>query len=388
MDEFKSEDELRPDSSDRRPPRQRKGPSVPKIAMSRQHLMIGIGILILLLVVIGVGSALKSPSSSDADRPSQSASEKNIDLSGSTAPAGNGATSPANTAAGQTTANTANPATTNGAANNTANGSNAAAPAQPETLSVPPVASTPSMAPPSAAPAPQHRIDLPGNMADALSQQGDQVNGMTEQMNNEGTASTLPTAPALVAPSAKELKESAHKAGVARTPAAAHKTLNQSEAVPSVHTAPAAKPAAKVSAAGSRAVAPAPMATVSQHAAPAPSASQHITPATPAISTASRHAAAPTASGPIQSAPAGFYTLQLSSASQAATLNAYAQKQQLSQYWVYETRREGKPWFVLVSGVYPTSTQAKSAVAQLPVDIQANKPWARQIGQVKQDQNK
>jgi DamX protein len=80
--------------------------------------------------------------------------------------------------------------------------------------------------------------------------------------------------------------------------------------------------------------------------------------------------------------------LQLSSASQAATLNAYAQKQQLSQYWVYETRREGKPWFVLVSGVYPTSTQAKSAVAQLPVDIQANKPWARQIGQVKQDQNK
>jgi DamX protein len=88
MDEFKSEDELRPDSSDRRPPRQRKGPSVPKIAMSRQHLMIGIGILILLLVVIGVGSALKSPTSSDADRPSQSASEKNIDLSGSTAPAG------------------------------------------------------------------------------------------------------------------------------------------------------------------------------------------------------------------------------------------------------------------------------------------------------------
>lgn len=388
MDEFKSEDELRPDSSDRRPPRQRKGPSVPKIAMSRQHLMIGIGILILLLVVIGVGSALKSPSTSDADRPSQSPAEKNIDLSGSSAPAANGATSPATTAGQPAAANpaAANPANT-AMSNGTVNGGNGAAPAQPQTLSVPPVAQTPSLAPPVTAPAPQHRIDLPGNMADALSQQGDQVNGMTEQMNNEGAASTLPTAPALVAPSAKEAKESAHKTGVARTPAAVHKTLKQTESVPSSHNALATRPAAKAFAAGGHAVAPAPMATVSQHAAPAAGTSQHIAP-TVSTGTAGRHAAAPAAAGSIQSAPAGFYTLQLSSASQAATLNAYAQKQQLSQYWVYETRRAGKPWYVLVSGVYPTSTQAKSAVAQLPVDIQANKPWARQIGQVKQDQNK
>ncbi|OZI14279.1 hypothetical protein CE195_09735 [Sodalis-like symbiont of Philaenus spumarius] len=91
------------------------------------------------------------------------------------------------------------------------------------------------------------------------------------------------------------------------------------------------------------------------------------------------------AGGSIQSAPAGYYTLQLSSASQPATLNAYARQQKLYHYWVYQTRRDGKPWYVLVNGVYPSLSQAKNAVAQLPADVQAKKPWARQIGQVKKD---
>lgn len=85
MDEFKSEDELRPYSSDRRPPRQRKGPTVPKVPVSRQHLMIGIGILVLLLLVISIGSALKSPSRTDSSRQgADNNGQRNIDLSGST----------------------------------------------------------------------------------------------------------------------------------------------------------------------------------------------------------------------------------------------------------------------------------------------------------------
>ncbi|WP_413726445.1 SPOR domain-containing protein [Sodalis sp. RH16] len=403
MDEFKSEDELRPDSSDRRPPRQRKGPSVPKVAMSRQHMMIGIGILVLLLVVIGVGSALKSPTQPDASQQNPTAGEKNIDLSGSagsssaplngTAPAANSANPDANSP-GSANGGLSAPSQANGvngtASPSQANGVNGAS-SQPQTLNAPPIASTPTQAPPVVGAAPQHRIDLPGNMADALSQQGNQVNGMTEQMNNEGSASTLPTAPATVAPVGKE---PAHKSGAVNT------------SVPPVHKA--ARPHATVGANG-HAVAPAPMAAVGQQHNPA---TVRNTPAAPAgrnthAAVAGRNtaAAAPVSapvsagalapatpahasSGAIQTAPAGFYTLQLSSASQAATLNAYARKQQLSQYWVYETRREGKPWYVLVSGVYPTSSQAKSAVAQLPADVQANKPWARQIGQVKQDQNK
>jgi len=63
MDELKPEDDLRPDSSDRRPARARKTKTaaVPRVPVSKQHLMIGIGILVLLLLILGIGSALKAP---------------------------------------------------------------------------------------------------------------------------------------------------------------------------------------------------------------------------------------------------------------------------------------------------------------------------------------
>jgi len=292
MDEFKSEDELRPDSSDRRPPRQRKGPSVPKVAMSRQHMMIGVGILVLLLVVIGVGSALKSPTQPDAGQQNPTSGDKNIDLPGSATPPGN-QTAPA--------ANPANPdANGPGSASNTANGlsvqsqTNGAngtvsqpqangvngAPSQPQTLSVPAIAPTPTQAPPVVGAVPQHRIDLPGNMADALSQQGNQVNGMTEQMNSDGSTSTLPTAPDTVAPTGKE---PAHKSGAVRTTAPAHKAARASDVTS--HTTAAARPTAN-----GHTVAPAPMSIASQHTpavassrhTPAPVSAPALVPATPA----------------------------------------------------------------------------------------------------------
>src|SRR5476649_1409434 len=397
MDEFKSEDELRPDSSDRRPPRQRKGPSVPKVVMSKQHMMIGIGILVLLLLVIAIGSALKAPTQTDANQQNPNVAEKSIDLPGAGGtqanndlkPMPDAANTDANNPGGTSTANGVSAGTANGVTPGTVNGGNGT---QPQTLSAPPVASTPTQAPPVATPDGQHRIDLPGNMADALSQQGDKVNGMASQMNSDQTTSTLPTAPATVAPGAKE---PGHKA--AAKPAA-HKTQKPVKKAPRA-IAPAHMAAAKapVTAAHSQtaAVPPATPTAGTRHTmiippshpaaapvqrAPAPTATAAVT---------SQHAPVAAASGgSIQSAPVGFYTVQISSASQAGTLNAYAKKQQLSQYWVYETRREGKPWYVLVSGVYPSATQAKSAVAQLPADIQAKKPWARDIGQVKQDQSK
>ena len=63
MDEFKPEDELKPDASDRRPTRPRKSSSAPKakVPVSRQHMMMGIGILVLLILVLGIGSALTGP---------------------------------------------------------------------------------------------------------------------------------------------------------------------------------------------------------------------------------------------------------------------------------------------------------------------------------------
>ena len=61
MDEFKPEDELKPDASDRRPSRPRKSSTAAKTPVSRQRIMMGVGILVLLLLVLGIGSALNGP---------------------------------------------------------------------------------------------------------------------------------------------------------------------------------------------------------------------------------------------------------------------------------------------------------------------------------------
>ncbi|MDR8532527.1 SPOR domain-containing protein [Serratia nevei] len=324
MDEFKPEDDLRPDSSDRRPTRSRKPAAAPRFAVSRQHLMIGIGILVLLLLIIGIGSALKAPTKHEVSQDSgaQNGAARDINLSGSSS---------------LTTAN---------------NGVSATQPQQPQNVSVPPISGTPTEAQtqPQQGGA-QQRVDLPGNMADALSQQQGQVDAATQGMT--GAASTLPTAPATVMSGAAAREATRPVQGTAQQQ---HKT-------------PAKTAATK------------------------PTATQHKSPTTvytpPAKPSSTAKAGAVSSSGSsLQSAPGSHYTLQLSSASRSDTLNAYAKQQKLQNYLVYATKRDGKPWYVLVSGNYASSAEAKRAIASLPADVQAKKPWVRPVHQVQQDLKK
>ena len=89
--------------------------------------------------------------------------------------------------------------------------------------------------------------------------------------------------------------------------------------------------------------------------------------------------------GSLKSAPADHYTLQLSSSSNYNNLNAWAKKENLKNFVVYQTTRNGQPWYVLVSGVYASKDDAKRAVAALPSDVQAKNPWAKPIHQVQAD---
>ena len=89
--------------------------------------------------------------------------------------------------------------------------------------------------------------------------------------------------------------------------------------------------------------------------------------------------------GSLKSAPADHYTLQLSSSSNYNNLNAWAKKENLKNFVVYQTTRNGQPWYVLVSGVYASKDEAKRAVAALPSDVQAKNPWAKPIHQVQAD---
>ena len=336
MDEFKPEDELKPDTSDRRPQRSRKTSSAPKVPVSRQHMMMGIGILVLLLLVIGIGSALNSPddntnqSSPKPASPSGAAttgSNKDIDLSGSSSMSGQSGSQPA-------------PDATAGSPSQTSNG--------PQEISAPPVSSTPTQAEPVQAPANQQRVELPGDLNNALTSQQGQIDAAAQGAQNQDTGSTLPTGPATVAPG-----------GTVSTPAVTNTPSGQSHQTATHKNQPA---------------------VTHKPAAPKQVARESKPKSTAAASHSSAGAA--TASS---SAPGGNYTLQLSSASRSDTLNAWAKKQNLSGYHVYKTTRNGQPWYVLISGSYATPADAKRAVASLPAEVRSQNPWVKPVSQVKKE---
>lgn len=340
MDEFKPEDELKPDASDRRPTRPRKSSSAPKakVPVSRQHMMMGIGILVLLLVVLGIGSALtgpdeKKPAATTASNgnaaPTSGGSEKSIDLSGSTSMSGQQNATPSSEGnAPQTTAGT--PAPTGSDSNS---------------ISMPPVSSTPTQAAPVETPANQQRVTLPGDLNSALSNQQSQVDSAAQGAQGN---SSLPTAPATVSGNGKAITPPAMRS---ETPARTNSNGARESHNNATHKAPTTtKPA---SSAESKTH------TTAAHNAPA-SASKSL----------------PTG---------GSYTLQLSGASKEESLNAWAKKQNLSGYHVYKTTRNGQPWYVLISGAYATPADAKRAVASLPAEVRAANPWVKPLSQVKKE---
>lgn len=347
MDDLTPEDDLKPDTSDRRPPRSRKpASSAPKLAVSRQHLMIGVGILVLLLLIVGIGSALKAPTQHEVNNQSNN-SPKDINLSGS----GNDAAAP-----GQPSAQ---------AQENTAQ-ANSGQQAQ-QSIGLPPISPTPTDAQPQPENAqPKERVDLPGDMSDALSSQQGQVNAAVQDGINAGTQSltSLPTAPATIDGAAKGAKGNA--------PAVRHPQQT------SHNRTPVTKQAQTKSAATAHADKTAKTKSVAAASHPAKESTKSAASGNTAIGSGSA----------IKSAPGSHYTLQLSGASQSNTLNAFAKQQGLKNYLVYQTVRSGKPWYVLVSGNYASSAEAKSAISSLPAGVQSKKPWVKPVHQVQQDLKK
>mgnify|MGYP003365047293 CR=1 FL=1 len=390
MDDLIPEDDLKPDTSDRRPQRSRKpSPSVPKLAVSRQYLMIAVGIIVLLLLILGIGSALKAPSQQGVGSASKAA--KDINLSG----AGGDATPATPVTPAQTTpAQTASQPMPGTAAQPDANGT---AGQQPKSIGLPAISPTPTQAQPQADSGQKERVDLPGDMTDALSQQQGQVNAAAQGEVNAASQSltSLPTAPATVDGSLKPRASASATTRPAR-PAATHRAPEKAAVVehrPEHHAEPAKvthAPVAQIVAPAHKAAAPAAPAVkeVKKEAV-------HLAPSTPIVvhtpapaPVAAKPAAESSSAASLKSAPGSHFTLQLSSASQATGLNTYAREQGLKNYQVYQTTRDGKPWFVLVSGNYATSADAKNAIASLPADVQAKKPWVKPVHQVQQDLKK
>ena len=372
---------------ERRPRKRKKAPA--KGPVSRQHLMMGLGILVLLVLIIGIGSALQGPSS-DSSAKNQPA-QKNIDLAGNT---DNGGT-PADQANG------AQPQPGNTSAANQAPGNN------PQDISLPPISSTPTQGQAQPQPAGQQRVEVQGDLNNALTQQQGQI-------DNAVSGSTLPTEPATVAavgnsaaprqataeqPASRQAatppRHERKQVVIEPEPRKAQPTQSKPQTTaraPINEPKPAAAPkrsepvTAPASGSASEPV-KAPAATTAAPKASAPAATTAASaPKAAAPAQASSAPAAATGNvGSLKSAPSSHYTLQLSSSSNYNNLNTWAKKENLKNYVVYQTTRNGQPWYVLVSGVYASKDEAKRAVSTLPADVQAKNPWAKPIHQVQTD---
>lgn len=345
---------------ERRPRKRKKAAHKPA---SRQYMMMGVGVLVLLLLIIGIGSALKAPSTSSSE-PSASG-EKSIDLSGNAADQAN-ATQPAPgaTSAEQTAGNTS------------------------QDISLPPISSTPTQGQSPVVADGQQRVEVQGDLNNALTQN-------PEQMNNVAVNSTLPTEPATVAP---VRNGSTTRQAAVSEPAERHTTRperkqaviepKKPQTTAKTTTAEPKKPVAPVKRTEPAAPAATPKATTTTAAPTATASAAPVQTAKPAQASMTPVAGGGKSAGNVgalKSAPSSHYTLQLSSSSNYDNLNGWAKKENLKNYVVYETTRNGQPWYVLVTGMYASKEDAKRAVSTLPADVQAKNPWAKPLHQVQAD---
>jgi len=344
-DAYAADDEM---AADARPSRGRKKSVRQKTPITRQYLMMGTGILVLLLLIFGIGSALKAPSTSTDTASQPSGSEKSIDLSA-------------------------------------ANGNNGSTPEEPavvsqsQDFSIPPISSTPTQAQNIPQPEGQQRIELQGDLGNSLTQQQGQIESVV-------TRSTLPMEPATVVsvPGSKATESRPERKTAVIEPAQKAPARSQATTTARTETKPAPARRSEPTPAPARTApvqsAPVAQAPVKAPAAQAPVAQAQTKPAAPV--------AAPVAQGntqAIKNAAASSYTLQLNASSNSANLNAWAKKENLQNYVVYQTSRNGQPWYVMVSGIYATKADAERAVSSLPAGVQSNKPWTKPIRQVQSE---
>ncbi|MDR0805425.1 MAG: SPOR domain-containing protein [Enterobacteriaceae bacterium] len=359
-EDFES-DEMKPDISDRAPRRERSNPQKSKSQHSpiapRQYLKIGIGIVVLLLLVFLITSALKAPApQNNAPREISLGTASSDMTSQPAAPQMNDSAANANTADNSSAVNN------NTANTNASNANTTPSTASDSNMTPPPISGTPTQAEPQQVPPDQKRVEIPGEITDALSAQQEQINRLKEtEMSG--------TAPAAVTPApVKPVTSTPAKAPAQPSSTAAHSSSTTTHSSSTTHSkTPASKPASTVAAA--------PKATRAKSTIPAVSS-----PATP-----TKSATAPRAATGLTSIPGNRVTLQVSSASRSDTLQAFAKKNGMKEYWVYPTRRDGKAWYVLVTGNYASAAEARAALSGMSAEVKANKPWVRSMQQVHQD---
>ncbi|MCR5536044.1 MAG: AAA family ATPase [Succinivibrio sp.] len=82
--------------------------------------------------------------------------------------------------------------------------------------------------------------------------------------------------------------------------------------------------------------------------------------------------------------PRSHYTLQVVASRDRAAVTEVASALS-GKYWIYETVREGKPWFVLITGDYASAREAMRGVNTLPRSLRGAGPFAKSFGTVRSE---
>ncbi|GJM13328.1 MAG: hypothetical protein DHS20C12_17310 [Pseudohongiella sp.] len=96
-------------------------------------------------------------------------------------------------------------------------------------------------------------------------------------------------------------------------------------------------------------------------------------------------AASPFVESLLESAPTNFAVQLLASHSEANISEFIAQLGSDHPAGYFETRYQGKPWFVAVLGAFDDRDKASRAIASLPAKLRSNEPWIRSVAGIQAD---
>lgn len=86
------------------------------------------------------------------------------------------------------------------------------------------------------------------------------------------------------------------------------------------------------------------------------------------------------------SSPASNFTVQVVGASSEANIQAFVEANELgAQAGYFETRLNGKPWYVVVVGSFTDRASAVGSVDGLPTAAKASGPWVRSLASIQAD---
>ncbi|MWP46219.1 SPOR domain-containing protein [Gilliamella sp. Pas-s27] len=71
------------------------------------------------------------------------------------------------------------------------------------------------------------------------------------------------------------------------------------------------------------------------------------------------------------------YTIQLTASKSSDGLKKYVNQHKITNYQIYETKRNNEKWYILIKGNYSSSEEAHKAIKSLPSALQKDKPWVK-----------